>query len=280
MTTLKMTVEEWIKVQDNPRQRDTERHALKAKHLYEPQPTHAFVAAAKLPNGTLIKLDGHTRAYMWKRKLVTPPKAVEVNVVAVSSVEGAAELYTHYDSKYALETAVDQVSGGFREIGFAPKSTLLRTGRIGTALRVAYVVVKGHSAAKKVSPYEMINEFAAEILALDDLELPQGSASSAIQAAFFLTYRKHGDSCLPFWRAVFSNAGVKQGEAMDGVQALHELILERRGRNAGSAWINDVCARACWALEKYLIGDMLHIPPRPVDLATYLTKRPALKRVA
>ena len=67
MTVRKMTVAEWIKVEDNPIQRDTEHHAAKAKHLLTPLPSHAFVFACELPNGKLIKLDGHTRALLWQR---------------------------------------------------------------------------------------------------------------------------------------------------------------------------------------------------------------------
>ncbi len=75
-TVKKMLVEDWIKVTPNPIQRDTEKHAAKAKHLLTPHPTHSVVHAAELPNGKLIKLDGHTRALIWKRKDVVPPVQV------------------------------------------------------------------------------------------------------------------------------------------------------------------------------------------------------------
>lgn len=279
MTTMKMTVEEWIKVQDNPRQRDTERHALKAKHLYEPQPTHAFVAAAKLPNGTLIKLDGHTRAYMWKRRMVGAPRGVEVNILPVKSAEEAAELYTHYDNQSAVETATDRTFGGFREIGFKPQSVLLRSGRVGNALRLAWIGVHGYAKGQQArNSYQIINEFSEEILALDELQLGKSAATTGIIGAFLLSYRKHGSAIVPFWRAVFANSGTKANGQMDAVQAVNELMLARKG-NYGSSAATDVMARALHAVEKWLMGDMLAIIPRPLDIGTYLTRKEA-KRAA
>jgi hypothetical protein len=280
MATVKMTVGDWIQVRDNPRQRNTERHLAKAKHLMKPHPTHAFVAAAKLPDGTLIKLDGHTRALAWERRMVDRPAHVEVTVIPVKSVEEAKELYTHYDSKNALETATDRISGGFNEIGFEPKSALLRSGRIGSALRVAWIAAHGwakDSAARDT--YQMVNEFAAEILALDDMELGKSAASSGIIAAFVLSYRKYGDECLPFWHAVFGNGGVKANGQMDAVQALSELLLQRKGLHGQSAAM-DICARALHAYEKYRNSEMLSMVPRPLDLQSYIARKPVKKVVS
>jgi len=273
MSTIKMTVDDWIAVEDNPRQRDTERHAAKARHLKQFSPTHAFVAAAKLPSGKLVKLDGHTRALLWKRKELDRPKAVEVSIVPAKSMDEVKELYTHYDNIGAVEIATDKVSGAFREINFQPKSTLLKTGRIGSALRTAMVGVGGWSAREQdFNVYRAINEFACEILALDDLNLGKGSASTGIIAAFLLSYRKHGESVIPFWSAVFANAGTKANGQMDGVQALNELMMQRRGMYGGQN-VLDLCARALHACEKWLNGDSLSMIPRPLDLTSYITRK-------
>jgi len=277
MSSIRMTCDEWIKVPDNPRQRDTERHAAKAKHLLVLSPTHVHVSAAQLPDKSLIKLDGHTRALVWGRRIAKRPPYVEVAIIPVSSLEEAKALYGHYDSKDALETATDKISGGFNEIGFQPKSGLLKSGRIGSALRIAWVALKGWS--KESAPkdtYQMVNEFAEEILALDDMELSKSAATSGIIAAFLLSYRKHGDECVAFWRAVFADAGTKANGQMDAVQALNELILQRKDRHGGSA-MTDLCARALHAYEKYRNEELLGIVPRPLNLSGYLTKKPGKK---
>lgn len=274
MPSLKMSVSDWIAVRDNPRQRDTERHAAKAKHLLTPAATHRYVAAAKLPNGHLIKLDGHTRALLWSRHAVARPSDVEVTIIPVKTEEEAKALYGHYDSTNALETATDKISGSFNEIGFTPESALLRSGRIGSALRIAWVAVKGwgkEAAAKDT--YEMVNEFAAEILALDEMRLPKAAAQGGVIAAFLLCYKRYGEECRDFWRAVFANAGTKINGQMDGVQALNELMAQRRGMHGGSAMM-DMCCRALHAYEKYRNDEMLSIIPRPLNLTGYLTKKP------
>lgn len=273
MPSIKMSVNEWIAVEDNPIQRDTERHLSRAAHLMTPQPTHAFVSAAKLPGGTLIKLDGHTRALAWKRNVVERPSHVEVTIIPVKSRDDAKELYKHYDSKNALETATDKISGGFNEIGFQPKSALLRSGRIGSALRVAWIGLRGwgkDTAAKDT--YEMVNEFAEEILALDDMELGKAAATTGIIAAFFLSYRKYGAECIAFWRAVFENSGTKINGQMDAVQAINELIMQRKGSYGGAA-STDLCARALHAYEKWRADEMLSIVPRPLNLTAYFAKK-------
>lgn len=272
MSSVRMTVSDWIGVPDNPRQRDTERHAAKAKHLMTPAPTHSHVAAAKLPNGSLVKLDGHTRALLWERRQVARPTHVEVTVIPVKSMDEAKDLYAHYDSKDALETATDKISGGFNEISFKPESALLKSGRIGSALRLGWVVLKGWS--KDTAPqntYDMVNEFAAEILALDDMKLGKRAASTGIITAFLLSYRKYGDECVEFWRAVFADVGTKANGTMDAIQALNELILQRKGCHGQSAAL-DLCARALHAYEKYRNNEMLGIVPRPLNLSAYLAK--------
>lgn len=272
MTTLKMCVSDWIKVRDNPIQRDTERHAQKAKHLLTPLPTHAIVFAAKLPNGDLIKLDGHTRALLWKRNQAKHPPHVDVNVIPVESIERAIELYKTFDSRDALETATDKVSGGFRQAGFKPESGLLSSGSITSALKLAWVGVHGWAMEKRARDvYAMVDEFSAEILALDELGLGKGAAPSGVIAAFILSYRKHDVAILPFWRGVFADGGTKQDGEMDAIEAVCRLMLERRGSYGGKAG-TDLCARALMAVEKWLNGEMLVIAPRPVDITSYIDR--------
>lgn len=283
MPSIKMSVSDWIAVPDNPIQRDTERHAAKAKHLLVPMPTHSHVSAAKLPDGSLVKLDGHTRALMWQRGMVAKPPHVEVAIISVKSIQDAKDLYTHFDSKDAVETAVDKISGGFRDIGFQPESALLKSGQIGSALRIAWIVMHGYAKEKAAkNTYEMVNEFSAEILALDELGLGKRAAFSGIIAAFLLSYRKYDEQCLPFWRAVFGNAGNKVNGKMDAVQAINEVILARkRNSTCGSAADMDLCSRALHAYEKYRDEEMLGIVPRPMNLTGYLAKKPATRsRVA
>ena len=117
------------------------------------------------------------------------------------------------------------------------------------------------------------------MFALDAMNLRAGDASSGVIAAFLLTVRRHGHKVLPFWRALFSHAGEKRDGGMDGVQALHELIVSRKGRNAGGSGCVDMAARAVNAVERWLRHEILQIVPRPFNLEGYLVQTAAADRL-
>lgn len=285
-TIKKMLVEDWIKVADNPIQRDTEKHAAKAKHLRTPHPTHSVVHAAELPNGKLIKLDGHTRALMWKRKDIAAPMQVMALVYPAKDMDEVQQLYKDFDSKDALETQRDKVSGAFNRHNFDPQSGLLQSGSITFATRIAWNILHGFSAnstgsssskgnsekRRKIDTtdiYTMIDEFSYELHALDGLKLSQGGASAGIVAAFLVSFRRHGHKITPFWTGVFGGTGNKTGRQMDAIESLCQLILEKKGRYGGQS-STDTCARALYAVEKHLKDETLFTVPKPLDTAGYL----------
>lgn len=272
MSTVKMSVVDWIEVQDCPIQRDTIKHAAKARHLRKPLPIHAYVSAAKLPTGHLVKLDGHTRAYLWQQGEVEAPPGVTVTVIPVKDMQEALDLYKTFDAKEALETPNDKVSGAFHGIGFQPKSPLLTRGSLSMALRIAWSVTQGFSPAtgggtlpKGADVYRLINEFSAELLDLDSFNLGLRDASTGILAAVLISLRKHGQKVMPFWRAVFNDEGVKHSGRMDAVQACHELIIQKH--NYGGSAAGETTARALMAVEKWFLGERFVGIPR----ALYLT---------
>lgn len=290
----KMMVPDWIAVEDNPIQRDTERHAAKAKHLKVFHPTHSVVSAAELPSGKLIKLDGHTRALLWRRKEIPAPTQVTVVCYMVKDKAEAEQLYKDFDSKAALETTRDKVSGAYNKHNFDPQSALLQTGNIVQSLRMAYGVLLGGTvktsaaggaaergpngkdrrsdrqiATVTIDEYALINEFSYELHMLDGFGLRQGQITSGIIGAFLVSARRYGHKVTPFWTGVFGDGGSRTGGQMDGVQAVHELILSSKGKS-GKMHIADMAARALNALEKWLKDEWLTAAPRPIDTAGYL----------
>lgn len=272
MSVLKMTVADWLKVEDNPIQRDTERHAARAKHLLKPLPVHAIVWAGKLPSGALIKLDGHTRAYMWGHNMVDAPKQIEVHLIDVKDRAEAASLYKTFDSKDALETTQDKISGALRGLNFKPQSALIASGNYSTSLRLAWSAVYGYSRDTRAKDiYEEVNEFAVEVLALDDFLLRKGQLSSPAMAAFFISVRKYSDKILPFWKAVIANGGTKSRGRMDGVQAAMEILLSMKAkRGYGGTAIYDQTSRLLACADKWVKGEDMASVPRPVEFTTYL----------
>ncbi len=286
----KISLNDWIAVPDNPIQRDTERHAARADHLRNPLPSHQFVFAAELPSGKLIKLDGHTRALLWKRKEVEAPSHVFVGVIPVKDTKAAEDLYKTFDSKLALETNKDKVYGAFNKQNFEAKSALLQSGNIMTALRAAYAVLTGgtvgHAASgghknvgnkaqqvAKTDIYTMINEFTYELHTLDGFNLRVGQAAGGVIAAFILSNRKYGHKVTPFWQGVFSGAGTKQGHQMDAIQATCELIMRRKGGHSGGSGIADMAARCLGGVEKWMEDAVMTRMPSPIDTQDYLKGR-------
>lgn len=289
----KMLVEDWIAVTPNPIQRDTEKHAAKAKHLLTPHPTHSVVSAAELPSGKLVKLDGHTRAYNWEHKRVAAPVQVMVVLYPVKDMAEAEKLYKDFDSREALETMRDKVSGAFSKHNFNPNSALLQMGNIVQALRMANAVRIGgtikmaatggagpeadkkspkQKAAMSADVYDMIDEFSYELHALDGFMLRQGQITSGFMGAFFLSYRRYGHKVTPFWQGVFGNQGTKMGGQMDGIQAVAELILSQKGRGTNSRQTNyDLAARALRGVEGWLKDELFYRIPTPIDTTGYLT---------
>lgn len=287
--TSKMSVQDWIRVSDNPIQRDTARHAVKAKHLRTPHPTHSVVHAGELPNGKLVKLDGHTRALLWKQKEIEAPIQLNVVIYPCKDMAEVEQLYQDFDSKEALETTRDKVSGAYNKHDFDPQSALLQTGNIVQALRIASGVLLGGSVKAsaatgsgprtsprqreiaKTSIYVMINEWSYEMHSLDAFGLRQGQITSGIISAFLISYRRYGHKITPFWTGVFGNKGNKIGAEMDGIEAVAQMIAVSKGRGWSKMKTADMAARALMAVEKWLKDEMLGRMPSPLDTTGYLT---------
>jgi len=285
MSYKRMTVKDWIAVPSNPIQRDTERHLARAKHLLTPQQSHMFVFAAELPSGNLIKLDGHTRALAWEREMVETPPYVFVGLIPVKNSKEAEELYKTFDSKAALETSQDKMSGAFNKHNFNPESDLLRGGSITTGLRIAYAVLKGgqpfhatQGVSKKsgaiasvihaADVYQMVDEFSYELHALDAFGLRRGQLRAGSMGAFLISYRKYGHKVLPFWQGVFAKEGNKVGREMDAVQATVQLLEnhKRLGHSAAS----ELCLRSLGGVEMWMKDAVTTRLPSPYDTHEYL----------
>ena len=171
---IEMTAQEFIDTPDNPRQRDTERHARKALHghLSESSPTHKLVAVASVDGNVVCKLDGHTRAYLWEAGDLPLPDRGKVAAVvyACESIEEAAELYTHFDNQAAMEASSDRLFGACRETSLELTSSLLRPMNFSVALRLA----NGERSGRKqtTTEYELVSKWSPELSNIDEWQLP------------------------------------------------------------------------------------------------------------
>jgi hypothetical protein len=214
VTTRIMSPSEWHAVQDNPIQRDTQERAAHAKHLRVPSPAHAVVHAAELPDGTLVKLDGHTRSYLWSQGGAPTPRFVTVLLYPVGSIAEATDLYRHFDAPEAAENARDRLAGGERAAGFHPVSSLLRARYYAESLRLAQQMPQGSTQSRfeRLPADELVKLWKAELLLLDEAQIAKARLMTGHVTAALLGFRRHKDiearrMLQKFWSIVAARGG-------------------------------------------------------------------------
>lgn len=241
VTTKMISVDEFIPIPDNPRQRDTERHAAKAvrRHLKKLSPSHCCVAIASIGGVPVCKLDGHTRAFLWKSGSLEKPKgALIATVFEVRSIEEATELYTHFDNSDAVEGSVDKLSGACRESGVDLKSGLLSRHTFNVAIKFAHQLRSGGPA----SEYEIVPKWAKAIQTVDRWNLPanpfRGSGLISLMFIAVASESFQPDTLQEFFTKYAKDMGQKNGKLRDGVQALKEHMDSRRISNQMTGYEN------------------------------------------
>ncbi len=242
-TSLYMDVDAWISVKDNPRQRNTVRRSIyaKRKHLKKDAITQASVNAASL-RGDLYKLDGHTRALLWQDHTLQRPhdNHVLVTVFPCSSIEEVMELYTHFDSRDAVETTVDQIEGACSQHNISLTSKMLSGGKWSLAIRMADSGVK----SVKGDIYGIIERWKREIEEIDSWNLSY--LTGALLTLAFLLVRKNirnhkyfNDRPKEFFIRVSEDRGIHNDDkTFDGVYAITSHINNRRASKNMTGWDN------------------------------------------
>jgi hypothetical protein len=230
---LTMTPQEWAEVPDNPVQRDTEARAKRAKDTYlkKLSADHTVVQMAVLPDGRRFKLNGHTRSYLWETGAVPAPKILHVDVYHCDTINDVVELYSHFDSRFAVDTSSDQVVGAARLAGLDFKSPLLRSARYGSAVKHLYTQayqVWGQSHSDLNFVCEAINAYAEELRLLDTINPTSAQFKAGIIMAALATLKHDGAVALGFWERFQNNKGRKDGVRQDAVQALDEVISGKK----------------------------------------------------
>lgn len=129
----------------SPYQRHTEGRAESANdtHLKHESPMHVQVAATRLA-GKLNMLDAHTRSFLQRRNLLSPPKALLCMVVHCKSKADLKAFYDQVDNVQAAELAKQKVYGTWRSLGFTPQTPFM-TSKAKSALQLG---VHGVAATK------------------------------------------------------------------------------------------------------------------------------------
>lgn len=267
MKLIPMTPQEWWNVPDNPIQRNTAEHAKKAirGHLAAPHPSHAIVHAAQLTDGTLVKLDGHTRSALWMDGRLQAPATVQVIVHKAASLEDAIGLYKHFDNPSATENAGDRLAGAYRLSSIVPKSRLLTHGGVTAALNLMN---------ETSGIYSLVSEWKIEIELLDEMDLSVAAMPSVLIAAALLTIRKHGRKALDFWRLYAAGGGTRINGKSCGCDELTRIVADLRARkqlgNGGANSRRNQAGRAISCCEAWLLGRSFSVGAKTSDFTAYL----------
>jgi hypothetical protein len=233
MTT--MSPAEWSLVRDNPRQRDTERRALKAKHLQKLEAAHTLVHMAEWDGGR-CKLEGHTRGKVWSDKPEIAPDTVDVRVYIVRDEEEAKRLYEHFNSREEVQTTTDRLFGAMREARITPHSCFVSGCRFTNAVRSAHTYATkwaNPSGGQKPQINQGVAFFRDEIMALDMLQFPKDKAIGCAVCCFLLARMKYGAAVEQFFVRYMKNGGNKSGRMRDCVQVFSDAVDEHKVKSGG-----------------------------------------------
>jgi hypothetical protein len=214
----------FIKIPDNPRQRDTEVRAAKAvkKHLSHLHPSHTVVSIARLPNGDEYKLDGHTRCYLWDSEELEKPETVLCLVYELDTIEQVKDFYRAFDSSNASETSNDKVYSALRDaFGYQPQSELFKNKGARTAIEL--VVNKGASINDD-SLYELATNHPNAVQAMKIIDandtFTKGKFNASFLGTMILSVMRDGEQALAFWRMFENNQGTKNAGTSDAVEIM------------------------------------------------------------
>lgn len=263
-TRIKMSVEKWIDVPDNPSQRDTAKHAERAAktHLKYSAVTHDKVVAATIDGEIVCKVDGHTRAYLWDRGLLERPKygVVYVDLYEVQDMCGAAELYRQFDSPHAVETTTDKLFSGAKMAGVELHSGLLKPCKFMVALQIASLRSTTASRKKKHDgiEHQLISKWANELMVLDSWDMKAGAIPGPMIALALMLLRTGESQCAvrEFIDGIaHKRISITPEVPADGITHMVQMLEKRRLKKLMTGWCNliDILGEGlgCWRRYKH-----------------------------
>ncbi len=271
------TPEFWTGVMGNPQQRNSEEHADRIVGFLQTfKAQHAVVAAAQLPDGTLVKLDGHTRCLLWEQKRSPVPIQIYIEVFPAGDMEHAKDMYDMYDNRLPTKHAKDGIFGAFREAGVTMHSPFLNKCRLASTLRNVCEYARGVSSRGR-NDWDVrmaALEWVPEFVSLDSLLVKTGVGSSPIRlhsgivGAMLLSIRKYGLHAVEdFWtQFLVREAGMTNEPAMKMREILGSLHKGTGGRDTAVY----LASKALSCLEHHMAGNKI-TKVYGVKIAKYLT---------
>lgn len=277
MFMITKTPEFWTCMPGNPRQRNTEEHADQIEaFLQKVTDQHAVVAAAQLPSGELVKLDGHTRCLLWEQNRIPVPVQVHIQVYAARDMDHAGDMYDLYDNRITTKHAKDDIFGAFRDAGVTLRSPFMMKCRLASALRNVCEAARGENTRGRASwNVRMATlEWVSECVSLDNLLVSTRIGSSharlhsGVIGAMLLSIRKYGSHAVEdFWRQyLVKETGMTNEPAMKMREILGSLNKGTGGRDTAVY----LASKALSCLEHHMAGNTI-TKVYGVKISKYLT---------
>jgi hypothetical protein len=269
---IEMPLQEWIDMEDHPKQRDTETHARKAArhHLKGYDPVHRCVVAVEF-NGRRYKVDGHTRAYLWATNNRLKPSCVLVDVWRARLYDDFMAIYDKFDNHYAVETPSETLAAVCKKCGLEMLSSYLRQYKWGTALQMIFQF--GAARQHRYKAYtDAIANVREEMRAIDDIGLTGNRVPNigVVVAAIILFRLYNRDRVHAFFEDWRDTQVIQSGKCRNAIGALEHLIERKRieGSIAGTQNCQAVAEHFIAAYHRFANGDKLtlrHLTPTPLD---------------
>lgn len=266
-----MRPEEWAAVPSIDVQRDTEAHAAKIEpHMRTFLSPHREVQAARLPDGSMVKLNGHSRDLLWRSGRIPAPDTLVVTVHMVEDLAQARQLYWAYDNASAVETSTDKVFGACRRLGMEFTSAYCKEMRFSAALTP---ITPSHIKDKGART----EYWQEELKVLDRLGVKRAVFINPVTSIFLHTTRHYGDTSLVFWITFAERGGVKDEAGYCAIEALGAWLDARKksgwGNGTSQKQIRNVVLGAFIAWHRnnnVRFSSPKHLEKRAEDLTRFL----------
>lgn len=256
-----MPTDRWMAIPDNPQQRNVKVRIAKgrATHLYKLDPAHRKVVVALLPFGRMVKVEGHTRSFIWGNGLLhvgDVPETVIVEFWRCRDIQAAKELYDKYDSPVTEENGSDRVNGAANDAGINFESAMMNDGEISTALRElwSYIFAKKIKRDEKQSVIsKAFMLFKQELQLLDSVISTRKKFPQPVIMAAIVTLRADPVS-INFWKKYADGHAYKFEGVRDAI-AIFEDRLPDLLRKSNYVKQREIMGNAATAVEAYKRGE-------------------------
>lgn len=200
------------------------------------RPTHRLLHVGVLPNGMCYLLDGHTRIFMWQHDMLDlpPDMCVDMDIIGCADMKEIEERYREFDNIDAAKDSKDYLASAYNKFGLNPKSALIQTRSIGSALKMAYLFYTSGIAAGQYVNIDILDaysEFDKEVRLFDSIRPTKDKFITPITAAALISIRRYGVYILDdFWKPYQNDAGRSDSGFTDAIFRLTQRRKEIRDR--------------------------------------------------